>query len=149
MIDRTLAFTLTGALVLMLIVLEMVRRRRLKEEFLLLWLIIAVLVLVLAGSRGLLAYLANLMGIQYPPSVLILIGIGSLLIVILHFSTIISRLMEENKSLAQEMAILRWQLTDVEKKLTPPGTENPSRSLARGPKKKPSVRPAKTRKAGK
>ena len=126
MIDRTLAFAVTGALVLMLIVIEMVRRRRLREEFLLLWLIIAVMVLVLAGSRGLLAFLASLVGIQYPPSVLILIGIGSLLFVILHFSAIISRLMEENKSLAQEMAILRWQLANMEKKLEQGSTQNPN-----------------------
>ncbi len=70
----------------------------------------------MAGSRSLLAFLASLMGIHYPPSVLILIGIGSLLLILLHFSVVTSQLIEENKSLAQEMAIIRWQLRTVEKK---------------------------------
>jgi hypothetical protein len=117
MIDRTLAFTITGALMLALIVLEMVRRRHLREEFVLLWLAVAVLFFVLSGSRGLIDILAALLGIHYPPSVLILIGIGSLLIVALHSSAITSRLLEENKSLAQEVAIMRWQLRTVERKL--------------------------------
>lgn len=117
MIDRTLAFTITGALILMVIVLEMVRRRRLKEQFLLLWLIIAFMILVLASSRSLLAWLAAQLGIYYPPSVLILIGIGSLLVILLYFSAVTSRLITENKSLAQEIAIIRWQLRAVEKAL--------------------------------
>jgi hypothetical protein len=124
MIDRTLVFTITGALTLMLVVLEMVRRRRLKEQFLLLWLIIAVMIVVLASSRSLLGFLAALFGIFYPPSVLILIGIGSLLIILLHFSSVTSRLIEENKSLAQEIAILRWQLGNMEKTLVQTGGEN-------------------------
>lgn len=117
MIDRTLAFTITGALVLILVVLEMVRRHHLKEEFVLLWLAIAALIFILASSRGLLDFLATLLGIYYPPSVLILIGIGSLLVVALHFSAITSRLLEENKSLAQEVAIMRWQLRSMENQL--------------------------------
>jgi len=115
-IDRTLLITVSCALIWLLIVLGMVRRRRLNEQFLLLWLIIAVIVLVMAGSRSLLAFLASLMGIHYPPSVLILTGIGSLLLILLHFSAVTSQLIEENKSLAQEIAIIRWQLRTVEKK---------------------------------
>ncbi len=125
MIDRTLAFTITSALVLILIVLEMVRRRHLKEEFVLLWLVIAVMIFVLASSRDVLGFLATVLGIYYPPSVLILIGIGSLLVLALHFSAIASRLLEENKSLAQEVAIMRWQLRTVEKKLAQDSVENP------------------------
>lgn len=117
MIDRTLAFTITGAVILILIVLEMVRRRRLKEEFVLLWLAIAAMIFVLASNRGLLDFLAGILGISYPPSVLILIGIGSLIVVALYFSVLGSRLLEENKSLAQEIAIMRLQLRTVEKKL--------------------------------
>ncbi|PWT93986.1 MAG: hypothetical protein C5B54_00895 [Acidobacteria bacterium] len=115
MIDRTLVFTITGALIWMLIVLRMVYRRRLKEQFLLLWLIITVVLLAMASSRGLLVSLATLVGIHYPPSVLILFAIGSLLLILLHFSVVMSRLMDENKSLAQEIAMMRWQLRTLEK----------------------------------
>jgi hypothetical protein len=118
MIDRTVAVTISGALVLMLVVLEMVRRRRLKEEYSLLWLLISVALVVLAASRGILAALAAALGIAYPPSALIVVGFGSLTAATLHFSGVVSRLGEENTALAQEMAILRWKVRVMEGKMS-------------------------------
>jgi hypothetical protein len=116
MIDRTVAVTIAGALVLMLGVLEMVRRRRLREEYSLLWLMTAVVVLVIASSRGILAWLAGAMGIAYPPSALLVIGLGFLSATTLHFSGVVSRLSEENATLAQEIAILRWRVSGMERR---------------------------------
>ncbi len=117
MIDRTVAVTIAGALVLMLGVLEMVRRRRLREEYSLLWLMTAAVVLVVASSRGVLAWLAGAMGIAYPPSALLVIGLGFLSATTLHFSGVVSQLSEENTTLAQEIAILRWQVLGMERRL--------------------------------
>jgi hypothetical protein len=117
MIDRTVAVTIAGALVLMLAVLEMVRRRRLREEYSLLWLMTAVVVLVVASSRGILAWLANALGIFYPPSALLVVGLGFLSATTLHFSAVVSRLSEANTSLAQEIAILRWQVREMDRRL--------------------------------
>jgi hypothetical protein len=125
MIDRTVVVTMAGALALMLTVLELVRRRRLKEEYSLLWLATAVVVLVLASSRALLDAMARAMGIFYPPSALVVAGFGLLLVAALHFSVVVSRLAEENKTLAQELAILRWQMRTVERWLA----ADPSRRL--------------------
>jgi hypothetical protein len=117
MIDRTLVVTIGGAAVLALIVLEMVRRRHLREEYSLVWLVTAAAILVLASSRGLLDGLAWVMGIHYPPTSLLVVGFGCLLAGALHFSTVVSRLSEQNTGLAQELAILRWQLREVERRL--------------------------------
>ncbi len=114
MMDRTVVVSIVAALLLMLTVLEMVRRRRLREEYSLLWLLTAVAVVVLAGSRDLLAVLSALMGIHYPPSALMVIGFGFLTLTTLHYSSVVSRLSDENKALAQEMAILRWQVGALE-----------------------------------
>jgi hypothetical protein len=118
MIDRTLFVTIGGAVVLALIALEMVRRRRLKEEYSLVWLATAGAILVLASSRGLLDSLAGVMGIHYPPTSLLVVGFGCLLVGALHFSMVVSRLSDENRGLAQELAILRWQLREVERRLS-------------------------------
>lgn len=123
MIDRTVAVTITGALALTLVVVEMVRRRRLKEEYSLLWLLITLALVVLASSRGLLAALATAMGIAYPPSALIVVGFGFLTAAMLHFSGVVSRLGEENTSLAQEIAILRWKVHVMEGKTGGPEGE--------------------------
>ncbi len=127
MIDRTVAVTIAGALVLLLGILEMVRRRRLREEYSLLWLMTAAVVLVVASSRGVLAWLAGIMGIAYPPSALLVIGLGFLSATTLHFSGVVSQLSEENTTLAQEIAILRWQVSGLENKLgdEPRGSREP------------------------
>jgi hypothetical protein len=114
MVDRTILVTLSGAVVLLLAVLEMVRRRRLREEYALGWLLAAVVMLGLAGSRGALDTIAGLLGVYYPPSALIVVGLGLGLVVALHFSAAVSQLSEENTTLAQELAILRWQVQRIE-----------------------------------
>ncbi len=117
MVDRTLAVTITGALILMFVVVELVRRRKLEEEYSLVWLLIALVLVVLAGSRDVLARVASAMGIAYPPSALIVIGFGVLTVAALHFSVVVSRIGQENTSLAQELAILRWQVRAIERNL--------------------------------
>jgi len=115
MLDRTILIALGGAFVLLISVLELVRRRRLREQYSILWLLTSLVVLVLASNRTLLDLLARAMKIAYPPSALFVIGFGFLLLITLHFSTVISRLTRENESLAQEMAILRQQVSALEK----------------------------------
>ena len=113
MIDRTVVVAICGALALVVVVLEMVRRRRLKAEYSLLWLLIAGVLVILAGSRRVLADLALALGIAYPPSALIVVGFAALILAALHFSAVASRLGEENLRLAQEMAILKRQVEDL------------------------------------
>jgi hypothetical protein len=84
-----------------------------------------VAIAILASSRSLLAGLAGAMGIHYPPSALMVIGFGFLSVTTLHFSTVVSRLRDENKTLAQELAILRWQVGTMEREIGG-GDEAPS-----------------------
>ena len=112
--DRTVLVVLCAALALMLVVLELVRRRKLQEEYSVLWLVTSALLVALAGSRSLLERLAWLMGIYYPPSALFVVAFGGLLLAALHFSSVISRLSAENRLLAQDLAILRWQVQRLE-----------------------------------
>jgi hypothetical protein len=125
MFDRTLVFTMGGAIGLAIVVLEMVRRRRLREEYSLLWLVTTIVTLALASSRGVLETLAATMGIFYPPSVMVVVGFGVLLLSALHFSAVVSRLTEENKVLAQEVAMLRHQVQTVERAITGRRDESP------------------------
>jgi hypothetical protein len=88
------------------VVLELVRRRRLVERYALLWMLAAVALLVLAIWRGALSELAGLLGIQSGPNALFLVALGVTFVLLLHFSIAISRLSEEAKILAQEVARL-------------------------------------------
>ena len=66
--------------------------------------------LLLSCWRGLLDRLAFLVGIHYPPSALFLVGFGFFLIIMLHFSLVLSSLSERSKKLAQEISLLREEI---------------------------------------
>jgi hypothetical protein len=93
-------------------VVEMIRRGRLKEKFSLLWLFAGAILLIFSSSRGLLEYVSSLVGIYYPPSFLFLLAFLFLLLITLHFSSVISELSEKNKQLAQELALLRLEIVE-------------------------------------
>jgi len=114
--ERVEVVAVLGSISLLLIVLELVRRKKLEEEYSLLWLLTCIVLLVLSFWRGLLDVLARLVGIFYPPTALFVVGLGSVLLILLHFSTVISKLSTENKQLAQRLAILSWKLRNLESK---------------------------------
>jgi hypothetical protein len=94
------------SLVLLLVVLELIRSRRLRERYALLWLLTAVVLLVLSLWRGGLDTIAGFAGISYAPSALFAVAGVFVVVVLLHYSTVISRLSDENAILAQRLALL-------------------------------------------
>jgi hypothetical protein len=101
------------ALVLLAVIFELIRSRRLQERYALLWLLTGIVILVLALWRGALAALADAVGIHYPPSALFVIGSAFILVVLLHYSTVISELSERNTTLAQRLALLEKRLEEA------------------------------------
>jgi hypothetical protein len=95
---------------LLVILLELVRRRRLLERYALLWLFSAFVLLALSVWSGLLQSVADLIGVAYPPNALFLIAFGFVLVLLLHFSLAVSRLSDETKVLAQKLALLEERL---------------------------------------
>ena len=95
---------------ILLMVLELVRRRRLAERYALLWMLAAVALLVLAIWRQALDILADALGIAQPANALFLVAFGVVFVLLLHFSVAVSRLSEETKILAQDNARLDHEL---------------------------------------
>ena len=95
-------------------VLELVRRRAFLERYALLWLFSALVLLGLSAWEGALAEMASLVGIAYPPNALFLIAFGFVLVLLLHFSVAVSRLSDQTKVLSQRLALLehRQRRTD-------------------------------------
>jgi hypothetical protein len=94
------------SLILLFGVLELIRTRRLRERYSLLWLVTAGVLLTLSLWRSGLDTIAGLVGIHYAPSLLFIVGLVFVIVVLLHYSTVISRLSDENATLAQRMALL-------------------------------------------
>jgi hypothetical protein len=108
--DRAMVVGLGASLVVLLFVLELVRRRKLREEYSLLWLATALVLLILSLSRPLLDVLAVAVGIYYPPSALFLVALAFVMFILLPFSTVLTRLAQQNKELAQQLALLRYEV---------------------------------------
>ena len=105
-----------ASLLLILVVFELIRSRRLRERYALLWLLTGVVLLVLSAWRGGLNTIAGWVGVStYPPAVLFAIGTLFILLVLLHYSTVISKLSDQNVLLAQRLALLEERLRSGER----------------------------------
>lgn len=98
------------ALGLLAVILELIRSRRLQERYALLWLLTGGALFVFAVWRDALNVVAGAVGIHYPPSALFVLGAFFILLVLLHYSTVISDLSEKNRMLAQRLSLLENEL---------------------------------------
>jgi hypothetical protein len=108
--QRIIAIVISAGL--LLLILELVRRKRLMERYALLWLFSTLLLLVLSVWSGLLNSLASALGVSYPPSALFAVAFGVVLVLLIHFSLAVSRLSDQNKILAQRLGILQRRVED-------------------------------------
>jgi hypothetical protein len=96
----------TVSSLLLLVVLDLVRRRRLSEEYSLIWIVCASALLGLSVWREILHALARWLDVHYPPAILLLVLIVFVFVASLHFSVVISRQRAQIERLTEEVAIL-------------------------------------------
>jgi cell division protein FtsW (lipid II flippase) len=102
-----------ASLLLLVVVFELIRSRRLRERYALLWLLTGVVLLALSSWRSGLNTIARWVGVQtYPPAVLFAVALLFVLAVLLHYSTVISKLSDQNVILAQRIALLELELSE-------------------------------------
>jgi len=110
---RISIFAAIAAFFLLAAVFELMRSRRLQERYALLWLLTGVVVLGFAIWRDALGKVSDLVGISYPPSTLFLLASLFAFVMLLHYSTVVSKLSEQNTILAQRLALLEHRLEEV------------------------------------
>jgi hypothetical protein len=129
--DIVKAIAVTVSVSIFIVIIELIRRNRLKERYSLIWLAASAVLMVFSLWRGLLHFIAQSLGIYYPPSFLFLLAILFLLALLLHFSVILSSLSEKNKRLAQEVALLKEKLNSPDGKDKPGDAGQPARDRYR------------------
>ena len=107
---RAQIIAVIATLAIFLFVLELVRRRRLVERYALLWMTAALALLVLAIWTDGLDVIKDLMGIEDAANAIFILAFGVAFLLLLNFSVVTSRLGEETKILAQEVASLEERL---------------------------------------
>jgi hypothetical protein len=111
--SRVQVVAIIATAAMFLVVFELVRRRRLMERYALLWLFSASVLLILSIFRSLLQAIADAVGVAYAPSALFVIAFGFVLLLLLHFSLVISRLADQSKVLAQRLGIVQNELDEL------------------------------------
>jgi hypothetical protein len=97
---------IVSSAILLIAVVELVRRKRFLERYALVWLGAAIALLALAVWTGLLEKVSRALGVQYPSNALFVIAFGFVLLLLLHFSVAVSRLADQARVLAQRLALL-------------------------------------------
>ncbi len=114
-ISRLFSIGLSASL--LILIFELVRRKKLKEKYALLWLSTGFVIFVLASFQGLLGWITKLLGIELPINALFLFGIIFLIIINIYLNLVISNLTEQNKKIAQRLALLEAELKQLAHKI--------------------------------
>jgi hypothetical protein len=93
-------------------IFRLVRARQLRSKYALLWLVIGLMLLPLAAVPGVLNTVSEWVGVFYSPTIFLLVAVGFLFLVVVHYSWELSRLENRTRTLAEELALLRAQLDD-------------------------------------
>lgn len=126
-------WAILGCVVLGAVLVELVRRNRLKEKYSLLWFLTSGVLLVLTLKRDWLDVVARFVGIYYAPSALFLVLVFFMLLILVHFSTVISQLLQDKQRVVQELALLEARLRNIENsKAIPAESTDAEPSASRG-----------------
>lgn len=98
----------------LLLILYLIKNKRIKEEYSLLWIFFSIIFILFSVWREGLDYIAGLIGIAYPPAALFMVLLMAIFLILIEFSIIISKLADKNKTLAQEIGILRQELKKMQ-----------------------------------
>ena len=115
--DRVQIVSIVLVVLLLGIIFQLIRKNRLLEQYSLIWILSAALLLLMSLWRDLLHQIASLAGIHYPPSALFLFAMLCGMMIALHFSVVISKLTKQNHMLAQKVALLKQELDEMKKSL--------------------------------
>jgi hypothetical protein len=111
--DRVQIVSLVSSVLLLVLVLELVRRRRLAEEYSALWIVLAVALIGISLRRDVLDRTAQWLGVYYPPAVIVLMLVAIVSVAALSFSVILSRHQRQIERLIEENAILGAELREL------------------------------------
>jgi hypothetical protein len=121
---RARIFAIALGVIVLLFVVNLVRTKKLSEEFALLWLFTAVVLVLSPLFIDYLDRVAYAIGIEYPPALIFLLAIISLLLILFQFSMRLSRYSDQIKVLTQEIALLSLRVAESEKRLASAGVRD-------------------------
>ena len=110
---RIQVLAIIGSIIFLIFIIELIRKRKIKDAYGLLWVFFAVVFIVIAVWRQGLEVISRLLGIYYTPAAFLLILIMAILLILIQYSLVISRLSDNYKTLNQQIGILKLELEEL------------------------------------
>ncbi len=113
---RIQIISIIGSLIFTFFILELIRRKKLKEAYALIWVIMGLFFFILACWVEGLGFVSKQIGIVYAPATLFLVLLVTVILILIQFSVIMSSQVDKIKSLSQELALLKEKISKLDKK---------------------------------
>ena len=110
--ERIQIIAIIGSILFLGAIFELIRRKLLKEAYAILWLFFGIMFLILSCWRRAIDYFSKLVGIYYPPAMLLLFLIFALIIVLVQFSVVVSKQNDQIRKLSQKVALLEEKISN-------------------------------------
>jgi hypothetical protein len=111
--SRIQFLAIIGSILFLIFIIELIRKRKIKDAYGLLWIFFGVVFIVISIWRQGLEVISHLLGIFYTPAAFLLILIMAILLILIQYSQVISRLSENCKTLNQQIGILRLEIKEL------------------------------------
>lgn len=95
------------SIVFIVIIFELVRRQKLKEQYSLLWIAFGLTLFLVSINVTMVERIANWLGVKYAPAILFLFGLLFCFAIMLHLTMVITKLSNQVLRLAQELTIMK------------------------------------------
>ncbi len=105
--ERVQIIAIAASLLFLALIARLIVKGRLREEYAIIWIVCSVLLIVFSFWRAGLDVMSELIGVEDPPNLVFTGAIFAMLIYLLHLSVVVSKLQEQNKTLAQDIALLK------------------------------------------
>jgi hypothetical protein len=113
--ERIQIIAIATSIAFLLYIGRLIIRGRLREEYAIVWIVCTIFLIAFSLWRNGLEVMSHLFGIYQAPNLVFTAAIFALMIYLLHLSVVISKLQEQNKTLAQEIAIIKQKIEEESK----------------------------------
>lgn len=110
--ERVQIIAIVASILFILFITRLILRGKLREEYAIIWIVCSILLIVFSFWRSGLDVVSNFIGIKAPPNLVFTGAIFAVLVYLLHLSVVVSKLQEQNKKLAQEIALMNEKLRE-------------------------------------
>jgi len=111
-VERVQIIAIIASILFILFIARLILRGKLREEYAIIWIVCSILLIVFSFWRSGLDVVSNFIGIKAPPNLVFTGAIFAVLVYLLHLSVVVSKLQEQNKKLAQEIALMNEKLRE-------------------------------------